>query len=144
PFQSKTFSAWFSRHTPPTAGQPVVLFVDTYVEYNHPALGQVAVKVLEAAGCRVEIAKRQGCCGRPMISKGLLASARDAAARNLDVLAPYAECGLPILGLEPSCLLTLRDEYLELFPDDPRAKAVAGAAFLIEEFLTQPGADGVR
>jgi len=139
PFQARTFSQWFARHPQPAAGQPVVLFLDTYVEYNHPAIGQAAVAVLEAAGCRVELAQGQGCCGRPMISKGRLSHARAAAARNLEALAPYAERGLPILGLEPSCLLTLRDEYLEFFPDDPRAARVARSSLLIEEFLTQPG-----
>jgi Fe-S oxidoreductase len=79
-----------------------------------------------------------------MISKGLLSSARAAAARNIEALAPYVARGLPIVGLEPSCQLTLRDEYLEFFPNDPRAEAVARASFLIEEFLTQPAADGAR
>ena len=144
PFMSHTFTDWFERRPVPEAGQPVVLFVDTYTQFNHPALGQAAVQVLEAAGCRVEIVQRQGCCGRPMISKGLLEHARAAAARNLDALAPYAERGLPIIGLEPSCLLTLRDEYLEFFPTDPRAERVARASYLIEEFLTQPGAGGAR
>jgi Fe-S oxidoreductase len=120
----------------------VVLFVDTYTEYNHPNLGQAAVRVLEAAGCEVRLVHQQGCCGRPMISKGLLGPAKAAAARNIAALAPYAEQGLPILGLEPSCLLTLRDEYLEFFPEDARAQRVAQAALLIEEYLTQPGPDG--
>jgi len=71
-----------------------------------------------------------------MISKGLLDQAKAAAARNVSVLADFAERGIPILGLEPSCLLTLRDEYLDLLPDDPRAQRVAGRAMLIEEFLS--------
>ena len=145
-FQSHTFSDWFkARSAPATAGaNRVALFVDTYTEYNHPALGQAAVRVLEAAGYTVELVAGQGCCGRPMISKGLLENARAAAACNLEALAPYVARGLAIVGLEPSCQLTLRDEYLEFFPDDPRAEAVAGASFLIEEFLTQPGPDGAR
>jgi FAD/FMN-containing dehydrogenase/Fe-S oxidoreductase len=144
-FQSHTFSDWFNKRSAPAAGaKPVALFVDTYTEYNHPALGQAAVRVLEAAGCTVELIAQQGCCGRPMISKGLLPAAKAAAARNIEALAPYVTRGLPIIGLEPSCQLTLRDEYLEFFPDDPRAQAVARASFLIEEFLTQPEADGQR
>jgi FAD/FMN-containing dehydrogenase/Fe-S oxidoreductase len=150
-FQSHTFRDWFKAR-PASAAAPaarpgapaVALFVDTYTEYNHPALGQAAVRLLEAAGYTVELIAQQGCCGRPMISKGLLDSARAAAARNIEALAPYVARGLPVVGLEPSCQLTLRDEYLEFLPDDPRAEAVARASFLIEEFLTQPGADGAR
>ncbi len=147
PFQSHTFRDWFQSRpaTAPRPGaQPIALFVDTYTDYNYPALGQAAVRVLEAAGCAIELVAQQGCCGRPMISKGLLSAAKAAAAHNLDALAPYVARGLPIIGLEPSCQLTLRDEYLEFFPDDPRAEAIAHASFLIEEFLTQPGADGAR
>jgi Fe-S oxidoreductase len=79
-----------------------------------------------------------------MISKGLLRRARQMADRNLRALQPYAQAGTPIIGLEPSCLLTLRDEYLEFFSDEDRARQVAARSLLIEEYLTQPGADGVR
>jgi Fe-S oxidoreductase len=70
-----------------------------------------------------------------MISKGLLSEARQAAAGNVAVLAPLAKQGLPIIGLEPSCLLTLRDEYLDLLPGNPKAQTVARTSFLIEEFI---------
>ena len=136
----------------------MVLFVDTYTEYNHPSLGQAAVRVLEAAGCRVTVVAQQACCGRPMISKGLLRRAQASAGRNLVALAPYAERGVPIVGLEPSCILTLREEYLDFFPPAlpgeqldaaterlaAQAAAVANATYLIEEFLTAPDADGNR
>jgi Fe-S oxidoreductase len=108
-----------------------------------PQIGVAAVQVLEAAGCTVRIAAGQGCCGRPMISKGMLAQAQRAARRNLEALGPYADRGIPIIGLEPSCLLTFRDEYLEFFPSDPRAAALARQGLLIEEFMTQPDGDGV-
>ncbi len=113
----------------------VVLFTDTFTDFNHPDIGVAAVKVLEAAGCEVLLANH-GCCGRPMISKGLLDQAKAAAARNVSALADFAGRGMPIVGLEPSCLLTLRDEYLDLLPDDPRAKQVAEKTLLIEEFLS--------
>ncbi|MEK7784538.1 MAG: heterodisulfide reductase-related iron-sulfur binding cluster, partial [Chloroflexota bacterium] len=116
-------------------GGEVVLFDDTFTNYNHPAIGLAAVKVLAAAGYRPTLVPKV-CCGRPMISKGLLEQARQNTKRNVEVLAPYAERGVPIVGLEPSCLLTLRDEYLDLLPDDPRAKLVAQNSFLIEEFIT--------
>jgi Fe-S oxidoreductase len=103
------------------------------VRYNYPELGRAAVKVLEAAGFEVILAKRK-CCGRPFISKGLLARARENASANARLLAPYADRGIPIVGLEPSCVLTFRDEYPDLV-DDPRAERLAKSVFLIEEFL---------
>jgi FAD/FMN-containing dehydrogenase/Fe-S oxidoreductase len=143
-FRSKGFRSWFRRHPSSQAGKPVLLFVDTYIETMVPEIGQAAVALLEAAGYQVMIEKSQGCCGRPMISKGMLKRARKLANRNLAALAPYAQQGIPIIGLEPSCILTLRDEYLEFFPEDPRAERVAVNTFLIEEFLTQVGEDGLR
>lgn len=116
--------------------KPVVLFHDTFMTYNQPSIGQAAVKVLEAAGWEPILVERRKCCGRPMISKGLLKEAKANAEYNIDLLAPYAEAGIPIVGLEPSCLLTLRDEYPEL-ADDPRAGSVAENSFLIEEFIVQ-------
>ena len=137
PFARETFTRWFARrngrHGVPGARGPVVLFNDTYMTYNYPELGRAAVKVLEAAGFEVALADKK-CCGRPMISKGLLQKAKENAAYNLDRLAPYAEQGIPIVGLEPSCILTFRDEYPDLL-DDPRADRLAKGTFLIEEFL---------
>ena len=119
-------------------GEPVVLFVDTFTERNHPELGHAAVRVLEAAGCQVLLAAGQGCCGRTMVSKGLLGRARACAEQNVNALSTFARRGIPIVGVEPSCLLMLRDEYLDLLPDDEDAIEIAGAAKLIEEFLTEP------
>jgi Fe-S oxidoreductase len=124
-------------------GDRVVLFVDTFTDWNEPEVGEAARKLLQAAGLSVGRARGQVCCGRPMISKGMLAQARQLARRNIDALAPYARAGLPIVGLEPSCLLTLRDEYLEFFPDDENARAVAAAARLLEEVLIEVD-DGKR
>ena len=96
--------------------------------------------VLEAAGYDVELVNG-GCCGRPMISKGLLTQAREQANANIDALHAYAERGIPIVGCEPSCLLTLRDEYPESVADE-RAQTVAENSFLIDEFLAQAHAAG--
>jgi len=144
PFASRPFRRQFARRRHGHGGRRVVLFVDTFVNFNHPEIGLAAVAVLEAAGCQVELAQRQTCCGRAMISKGLLQRARNQAKRNLEALTPYVEAGVPIIGLEPSCLVTLRDEYLEFFPDDPRAHSLARSSFLIEEFLTTPDEKGHR
>jgi len=129
---------------PATGGRAerVLLFVDSFTDRNEPEVGEAAQHLLRSAGLTVGRAEGQVCCGRPMISKGMLDRARAMARRNIDVLAPYAEAGVPILGLEPSCLLTLRDEYLEFFPGDSRARAVACATRLLEELLLEPHGDG--
>jgi FAD/FMN-containing dehydrogenase/Fe-S oxidoreductase len=112
----------------------VVLFPDTFTDYNEPGVGRAAVRVLEAAGYEVILPRRRVCCGRPLISKGLLGEAQALAREQLEWLAPYAEAGLPIVGLEPSCILTFRDELPDLV-DDPRAQALARQTFLFDEFL---------
>jgi Fe-S oxidoreductase len=137
PLSRHAFSSQFKRSRRRTDGEPVVLFVDTFTELNHPELGHAAVSVLEALGCRVLLAVGQGCCGRTMISKGLLVRARERANQNVRALGKYAKQGVPIVGLEPSCLLMLRDEYLDLLPGDEDAIAIAATARLIEEFLTE-------
>ena len=136
PFASQTFDRWFaSRNGARSAGGqgPVVLFSDCYMTYNYPDIGKAAVKVLEAAGFEVILAEKK-CCGRPMISKGLLQEAKANAAYNVDRLSRYAARGIPIVGCEPSCILIFRDEYPDLV-DDPRAAALAKSALMIEEFL---------
>src|SRR5213083_3330076 len=132
---AKPFTAWFARHAPPVAsprGQ-VVLFHDTFVTYNTPEIGRAAVELLETAGYRVVLVDKK-CCGRPLISKGMLTEAREHARWNVTLLAPYARRGVAIVGLEPSCLLTLRDEYVDLLRTDD-ARAVAEGSALLEQFL---------
>ena len=134
-FASRTFPAWFAKRTPPNNAPrgPVVLFNDTFMNYNVPEIGIAAVELLEHAGFEVILANAR-CCARPMISKGLLSEAKANARFNVDLLAPYAARGVPIVGCEPSCLLTLRDEYPDLLRDDD-SKAVAANSYLIDEFL---------
>ena len=114
-FAGQTFPAWFNKHTPPTNSPrgSVVLFNDTFMNYNVPSIGIAAVELLEHAGFEVILANAR-CCARPMISKGLLTEAKANARFNVDLLAPYAAQDIPIVGCEPSCLLTLRDEYPDL------------------------------
>jgi Fe-S oxidoreductase len=114
----------------------VALFADTWTTYQRPDIGAAAVAVLARAGARVEL-PRVACCGRPMLSEGLVEPARRSARANLDALAPLAEQGVPIAGLEPSCILTLRDDYATLLPDDPRVETVAAATRLWEEALLE-------
>ena len=126
-FARETFTDWFDRRRRPAAAPrgEVVLFHDTFVTYNTPAVGRAAVELLEAAGYRVHLVNRK-CCGRPLISKGMLDEAREHARWNVAKLAPLVARGLPVIGLEPSCLLTLRDEYVELVAGRRGAPGGAG------------------
>ena len=149
PFARPTFPDWFKSTRASSNGKAqgrdglgqVVLFNDTFMNYNYPQIGKAAVEVLERAGFSVSLANAR-CCGRPMISKGLLDKSRDLARHNVDLLYPYARRGIPIVGCEPSCLLTLRDEYPDLLrgehvPSDSKekAEAVAANSYLIDEYL---------
>src|SRR5262245_62042143 len=139
----ETFTDWFARHRAPTAAPrgDVVLFHDTFVTYNTPAIGQAAVAFPEPAGYRVVLADKK-CCGRPMISKGLLTEAREHVRWNVGRLYPLVARGVPVVGLEPSCLLTLRDESVDLLRTD-EARAVAKASYLFEEFLARERTRGL-
>ena len=118
-----------------------MLFNDTFNTYIYPNVAKAAVEVLEAAGFGVHLPGHK-CCGRPMLSKGLVDKATAAAKDTIDRLAPFARDGIPIVGLEPSCLLSIRDEYTYLLPDDPRVRIVAENAFTFEEFIARLDKDG--
>ena len=96
----------------------VIFLADSFTTYTEPAIGRAAIELLEAAGYRVRL-ESAGCCGRSSISKGLLDQARGMAEAMVERLAPEAERGVPIVGCEPSCLLTLREEHLQLLPGRP-------------------------
>jgi FAD/FMN-containing dehydrogenase/Fe-S oxidoreductase len=135
---------WDRRRARPQRPAPrgdVVFLADSFTTYTEPAIGRAAIELLEAAGHRVRL-ESAGCCGRSSISKGLLDQARDMAAAMVERLAPEAARGVPIVGCEPSCLLTLREEHLALLPDDPRANVVAQQARLVEELLVEAIDDG--
>ena len=136
-FARQPFSRWFAGRRP-AAGRKgrVVLFNDTFVEYNEPAIGRAATTILERAGYEVVLAEGKVCCGRPLISKGFLERARALAQRNVEVLAPWAEQGVPIIGLEPSCASALSDDYLDLV-DHPQSRRVAEQIVLLEDFLVR-------
>ena len=136
-FARMSFARWFAGHTRPArpaARGRVVLFPDTFTLYNEPRVGIAATQLLETLGYEVVLPRRRVCCGRPMISKGLLAEAARRGRAQLDALAPYVAARLPIIGLEPSCLLTFRDEYPDLL-HDPRTTALAEQSVLLDEFL---------
>ena len=113
-----------------------VLFNDTFTNYYDPEIGLAALEVLRASGARAGLA-RHHCCGRPQISKGLLAEARALAARNADALHPHAAAGRKIVFCEPSCLSAVREDAPALLGGEAqrKAKAVAAACVLFEEFV---------
>ena len=138
PLVKETFVDWFRRHRdvkPSGRRGLAVYFHDTFVNYNYPEIGIAAVRLLEAAGYTVEIVERRACCGRPMLSKGLVEGARKLARQNVEALMPYARQGIPIVGTEPSCILTLRDEYRDLLPNQPDVERIASNSYMIDEFL---------
>jgi Fe-S oxidoreductase len=126
---------WKRRHTPKSEpNQPrVVLFVDTFNGYNEPWVAQSAVRILERLGYAVTIADRL-CCGRPMMSKGLSDLAKKHAMDNINRLRRFLADEVPIVGLEPSCILSFRDDYFSLV-DDPDLPALAKLCLTLEEFL---------
>ena len=136
-FAGVTFEDWFDGRKPEGDGAKgeVVLFHDTFNNFNTPNVAVATTRLLERLGYHVRLVNKR-CCGRPMISKGMLGEAKNNAAWNVDQLAEYAERGVPIVGMEPSCLLTLRDEYPDFLRTND-AKLVARNSFLLEEFLLQ-------
>jgi FAD/FMN-containing dehydrogenase/Fe-S oxidoreductase len=128
----------------------VVFFVDTFNNYFEPENARAALAVLKAAGLRVHVARavaddaqpaRPLCCGRTFLASGEVEAAQREARRLLAALAPFVERGVPIVGLEPSCLLGLRDEYLVMGLGEP-ARALAANSFTIEEYLAREHAAG--
>jgi FAD/FMN-containing dehydrogenase/Fe-S oxidoreductase len=156
-FAPQTFKAWFQRRKEsgferarlsaapyraeerralaPEERPPVLLWPDTFNNYFHPATAKAAVEVLEAAGFRVIVPRAHLCCGRPLYDHGMLDRAQALLLQILDELSPEIEAGIPIVGLEPSCVAVFRDELLNLFPHDKRAQALSRQTFLLGEFL---------
>ena len=143
-YAPQTFAAWF--HARPAAQEgerpPVVLFHDTWTNFNEPEVGQAAVAFFEAAGYRVALAEGRTCCGRPLLTGGQADKARPWIDHNVALLAPFAAQGIPIVGIEPSCILTLRDEYPALAADRRRALLLAQGSFTLEEFIAREHAAG--
>ena len=132
----KTFSKRFKTLPQGEGPHEIALFNDTWNEYQRPEVGEGAVRVLAAAGVRVRVPEVV-CCGRPMLSEGLVDAARKNARRNLDLLTPLIERSVPLVGLEPSCILTMRDDYRKLLPGDERVAALEQATRLFEEALLE-------
>jgi FAD/FMN-containing dehydrogenase/Fe-S oxidoreductase len=144
-FDRQNLRGWFRRQRQRGAGSgaagELVFLADSFTSFTDVAVGRAAIELLQRAGWRISLAAA-GCCGRASLSKGLVGRARRQAARMTSRLAQSAARGVPIVGVEPSCLLTLGDEYLALLPGDAGARAVAAAIRLPEELLLEAIADG--
>ena len=145
----RTLPKWKPRDgfvAPAGQGNEVVMFIDTFSRYFEPENVEAALAVLKAGGYKVQIAtpgdgERPLCCGRTFLAAGMVDEARVEAQRMLDALRPYVDRGISIVGLEPSCLLTLRDEFLVMGLDD-EVGPLAERAMLFEEFLAAESAAG--
>ncbi|MBA4607956.1 FAD-binding protein [Aeromicrobium sp. Marseille-Q0843] len=133
-FATRTFSKVLAREERATGGDPVLLWADSFTEYFSTDAGRAAVRLLEAAGYEIRLLERQQCCGLTWISTGQLDQAAELAGAAVDQLHPYVAAGIPVVGLEPSCLAVLRTDAVELV-DDPRAAEVAKGVFTLAELL---------
>ncbi len=133
------------RSLPQDAAADTVLFIDTFNNYFEPDNARAALDVLRAAGRRVHVARaspgdaepsRPLCCGRTFLASGLVDDAKREARRMIAALAPFVERGAVVVGLEPSCLLTLRDEFLAMRLGDS-ARALSQQALLVDELLAR-------
>ncbi|MCC9742939.1 FAD-binding and (Fe-S)-binding domain-containing protein [Streptomyces sp. MNU89] len=135
-FAATPFHRWFASHRPAhPAGPPVMLWPDTFNNYFHPGTAVAAVRVLEDAGFRVLVPDRPVCCGRPLYDYGFLGMARRFLHDTLDALRPALEQGIPVVGVEPSCLAVFRDELPKMLPHDPDARRLRELAVHFSELL---------
>jgi Fe-S oxidoreductase len=135
-FAEETFRRWFERRELVNEGRPeVLLWPDTFNNFFHPHVGRASVEVLEGLGFRVRIPERLLCCGRPLYDYGMLDTATLLLRRILDALRSDIRAGVPVVGMEPSCVAVFRDELPNLFPDDTDARRLSVQSFMLSEFL---------
>ncbi|MFN2617640.1 MAG: FAD-binding and (Fe-S)-binding domain-containing protein [Thermoleophilaceae bacterium] len=142
PFAPQDFKAWFRARGPVNPnGEPLVLFPDTFNNYLHPESLKAAVEVLEAAGFRVTVPQQALCCGRPLYDYGMLDTAKLFWRRTLKALREPIRRGIPLIGLEPSCVASFRDELPNLVPRDEDVKRLTMQTLTLAEFLQQHAGD---
>jgi FAD/FMN-containing dehydrogenase/Fe-S oxidoreductase len=146
-FHRDTLHRWFARRTPlrPATGRasrgPIVFLADSFTSYTEPEIGRAAIELLEMAGWDVQLAG-DVCCGRSLISKGMLDAARQHHAHLIAQLGPAARQRIPIVGCEPSCVFTLKDELPNLARGDEGAVAIAKQARMVDDVLAAAIDDG--
>ncbi len=143
-WRSASSAAIRADHEDRASAPEVLLWADTFNNYFLPQTARAAVEVLEAAGFRVLVPQANLCCGRPLYDFGMLDRAEHLLLEILDQLEPEIEAGIPVVGLEPSCVAVFRDELTNLFPHDARAQALSKQTFLLSEFLEQKLAPGAQ
>jgi FAD/FMN-containing dehydrogenase/Fe-S oxidoreductase len=141
PVSRTTWKKWLTREFKSTAEKPVgtvYLFVDELLNYNEAEIGIITVRLLDKLGYRVEILKHHD-SGRSFLSKGLLEEARELARKNVSIFRSRITSDMPLIGVEPSAILTFRDEYPDLLRGDEKkaAQEIATHTFMIEEFLAR-------
>ncbi len=138
PLAAEPFHRWFSRREPrnPT-GLPVLLWPGTFNDQFNPGTAKAAVEVLEAAGCRVVVPRGAVSCGWPFDGLGSLDSTKGRLRRTLDLLRPQLAAGMPLVGLEPSCIALFRNELAALFPNDEGAQRLSRQSFQFGEQLVE-------
>lgn len=135
-FAPQSFKRWFrGRGVRNEAGEPVVLFADTFNDHFHPDVAIAATEVLEDAGFRVHVPRQDICCGRPLYDYGFLDMAKRRWLEMLTVLKPYYRAGIPMVVLEPSCWAAFKEELRSLLPNDEDAKRLADQTFTLSDFL---------
>jgi FAD/FMN-containing dehydrogenase/Fe-S oxidoreductase len=145
----RTFTAWFKKHqsqhkTKAVASKPnnrtkkIYLFADEFTNYHDVSIGKITVKFFEKMGYEVAIPKHIE-SGRTYLSKGMLKEAREIAIKNVQLLSEVLQDGTALVGIEPSAILTLRDEYLDLVPDTLKGMAehIAENTYLLDEYIAQ-------
>ncbi len=143
-FERTNLRSWFKRRRGPVTAQTsgeLIFLADSFTTFSDVSVSVAAIELLELAGWRIRL-EDAGCCGRSSLSKGMIDQARRMATGMSARLADAAERGVPIVGAEPSCLLTLRDEYPTLLPGDAKAQSVAAATRLPEELIVEAISEG--
>jgi FAD/FMN-containing dehydrogenase/Fe-S oxidoreductase len=141
-FAPQTFKQWFAARPPQNPDAPrVILWPDTFNNHFFPRVARSAVEVLEAAGFGVEVPHAPLCCGRPLYDFGMLDTAEGLLKEILETLRPAIRAGVPVVGLEPSCVAVFRDELVNLFPHDQDARRLSEQTYLLSEFLEKRAAD---
>ncbi|MBX5491923.1 MAG: FAD-binding oxidoreductase [Chloroflexi bacterium] len=136
PFARRSFQAWYRRRPPRNGDRPqVILWPDTFNNYFLPRTARAALEVLQAAGWQVVVPPQALCCGRPLYDYGMLDLAKRHLRQILAVLRPHIRAGVPVVGLEPSCVSVFRDELVNLYPHDEDASRLQQQVFLLSEFL---------
>ncbi len=140
PMAEDTFSGWFrKRKKNPRNGKQVVYFHDTWSEFFYPEIGKAVIGVLESLGFEVLLERQRKCCGRPMLSTGMVEKARENAAHNVKVLSDYARRNIPVVFSEPSCLSAFRDEYADLLPGNESLDTLLPNTRSVCEFVWAQG-----